>query len=96
MWSKSFMNRGIGKTKSTLNYLHGKNKGKRSKPLPNHKDLSYCLIDEKNIRSLYDEISDNGKRSNFQRVREKGYTQEQLAEAADLLLSHLSKVESGG
>ncbi|HIR94155.1 MAG TPA: helix-turn-helix transcriptional regulator [Candidatus Egerieimonas intestinavium] len=34
--------------------------------------------------------------SNIKYLREKkGYTQEQLAEAADLSVSHLSKVESG-
>lgn len=40
----------------------GKNKGKRPKSLPNYTDLSYCLIVQKNRRSLYDEFSDKGKR----------------------------------
>ena len=35
----------FGYTQSII--IIGKNKGKRSKPLPNHTDLSYCLIDEK-------------------------------------------------
>lgn len=34
----------------------------------NYTDLSYCLIVEKNVRSLYDELNDKGKRQNIQGV----------------------------
>ena len=37
----------------------------------NHTYLSYCLIIEKDIRSLYDEFNDKGKRRNIQGIRKK-------------------------
>ena len=46
-------------------------KGKDRNPFPHNTDLSYCLFDEKNTRSLYDEIKDSWKWGNFQGLREK-------------------------